>query len=93
MSEKIEEITVEGKVTLSLTTEEVATIEGLLADTQYPQEFVANLTNAEGITQERKLIMMYHFAHGHMYSALNSFMQEALPRMMNMSPVEEGLEG
>jgi len=93
MSEKIEETTAEGAVTLGLTTEEVATVEGLLKSTEYPQEFITNLTNVDGIAQERKLVMMYHFAQGHMYSAVSSFMSEALPRMMNLSPVEEGLEG
>ena len=93
MSEKTEEITEVSAVSITLVDEEIKIIEGLIGDTKYPHDFIENLTAMEDITPERKLVIMYHFAQGHMYSAISQFLGDALPRMMGMGAAEEGLKG
>ena len=93
MSEKTEEITEVSAVSLNLNDAEIKIIELLVKTTNYPHDFIEALKTIEDITIERKLVIMYHFSQGHMYSAINVFLGEALPRMMGMGPTEEGLKG
>ena len=82
---------VEVPVNLKLTDEEIKIIEGLITTTKYPHDFIEDLSKIE-LDTERKLVLMYHFSQGHMYSAMHSFMQEALPQMMGMGGAEEELK-
>jgi len=91
MSEKTEEIAEVGGISIHLLDEEITIIEGLIKETKYPHDFITNL-DAMSIPTDRKLVIMYHFAQGHMYSAIGSFMGEALPKMMGLAPSEEGLK-
>tara|TARA_R100001244_G_scaffold131038_1_gene103852 strand:+ start:606 stop:887 length:282 start_codon:yes stop_codon:yes gene_type:complete len=93
MSEEIKEKEAVKAISINLTDEEVKSIEGLIKSTQYPHDFIEGLLETKDLSQERKLVIMYHFSQGHMYSAISQFLGEALPRMMGMGPVEEGLKG
>lgn len=84
MSAKTEKIKEVVKETLTLTQAEVDTVQDLLGGTNFPGEFISILSKENTIPESRKLVMMYHFAQGHMYSAVTSFMSESLPRMMNI---------
>jgi len=92
MSEKTEEITEVSAISITLVDEEIKIIEGLIGDTKYPHDFIEKL-DAMSIPTDRKLVIMYHFAQGHMYSAISQFLGDALPRMMGMGAAEEGLKG
>lgn len=92
MSEEIQEPQTEPKISINLTDEEIKTIEALIKSTQYPHDFIEGLLETKDLSQERKLVVMYHFSQGHMYSAISQFLGDALPRMMGMGPVEEGLK-
>ena len=91
MSEVKDVKTVEVPVDLKLTDEEIEIIEGLITKTKYPHDFIGELDKTS-IDTVRKLVLMYHFAQGHMYSAVNQFLGDALPRMMGMGPIEPGLK-
>tara|TARA_R110002096_G_scaffold314409_1_gene508610 strand:- start:46 stop:327 length:282 start_codon:yes stop_codon:yes gene_type:complete len=92
MSEEIKEIEEVSAISIQLNDEEIKIIESLITTTKYPHEFIEELSKKEELTSERKLVLMYHFAQGHMYSAIHQFMQSALPQMMGMESVDPGLE-
>lgn len=92
MSEEIQEPQTEPKISINLTDEEVKIIEGLITTTQYPHDFIEGVLENKDLSQERKLVAMYHFSQGHMYSAISQFLGDALPKMMGMGPVKEGLK-
>lgn len=81
----------EEKVALSinLTDAEVKVIETLISGTTFPHEFAEKLDELADVEPARKLIMMYHFAQGHMFSAMHHFMSSALPEMMGLSSTAE----
>mgnify|MGYP003632898457 FL=1 len=92
MSEEIQENEAVNAISIQLTDEEVKIIESLITTTKYPHDFIEELSNNKDLSMERKLVLMYHFAQGHMYSAMHQFMQTALPQMMGMGAVEPGLK-
>jgi len=90
MSEVKDTKSIEVPVNLKLTDEEIKVIEGLITTTQYPHDFIEGL-NKEPLDTERKLVLMYHFSQGHMYSAMHGFMINTLPKMMGMGAADEKL--
>ena len=91
MSEEIKETEEVTAISIQLTDEEVKLIEKLITDTKYPHDFIEGLSDNKDLSMERKLVLMYHFSQGHMFSAMHQFMHSALPNMMGMGTVEPGL--
>lgn len=91
MSEEIQEKEAITADAIVLTSEEIKTIESLITTTNYPHDFIEALKDIKEITTERKLVLMYHFSQGHMYSAMHGFMINTLPKMMGMGVADEKL--
>lgn len=70
---------------LKLTEEEIQTVPELMEDTTSPTDFLNILNNTDTITNDRKLVIMYHFAQGHMHGTLMAFMTSELPQRMNVN--------
>ena len=92
MSEEIQDTVAEAATLINLTDDEIKIIEGLVKTTQYPHDFIDGLLETKDLSQERKLVAMYHFSQGHMFSAIHQFMHSALPNMMGMGTVEPGIK-